>query len=372
MTKKKLILFPFLGNSVGGSHLSTLTLIKNIKIINYEYIVLLINTGVLENVLIENKIKYIKINLNIPRSFNNIINIIKVFIFNFFKVYKILKKLNPYAVHTNELKMHYLWSMICKVTNIPHIWHQHSAFYSRRNIFFSALSTKILTVSNFCKNSFTKEMSKRAQIVYNPFDINMYKKNKVKKANLLKKINLIPNKNTISFFGGESSQKGFHKFLEIIKKLDLKYRNRFNYLIVGNIKEKRKIVNLNLKGKTKIISFNNFINDLIKISDIIIFPSKNEGFGRVLIEAMLLKTYFIVSNSGAHKELVINNQNGFISYTNIAQDYVDIALKILKNKNKNKNKNIINNAFKFAESKFSVQKYILRIKKHYDELKITN
>ena len=156
MTKKNLILFPFLGNSVGGSHLSTLTLIKNIKLINYDYIVLLINTGVLENVLIKNKIKYIKINLNIPSSLNNIINILKVFIFNFFKIYKILKKLNPHAVHTNEVKMHYLWSIFCKVTNIPHIWHQHSAFYSRRNIFFSALSSKILTVSRFCKNSFTK------------------------------------------------------------------------------------------------------------------------------------------------------------------------------------------------------------------------
>ena len=82
---------------------------------------------------------------------------------------------------------------------------------------------------------------------------------------------------------------------------------------------------------------------------------------------MLLKTYFVVSNSGAHNELVVNNKNGFISNKNIAQEYVDIILKILKNKNKYKD--VINNAFKFAESKFSVQKYIIKIKKHYDDLK---
>ena len=100
--KKKLILFPFVGNSVGGSHLSTLTLIRKIKLINYEYIVLLINAGVLENVLIENKIKYIKICLKIPESFNNIFNILKVFIFNFFSIYKIIKVETP--LFTNELK----------------------------------------------------------------------------------------------------------------------------------------------------------------------------------------------------------------------------------------------------------------------------
>ena len=136
-------------------------------------------------------------------------------------------------------------------------------------------------------------------------------------------------------------------------------QNKNNYyLIVGKINEKKKFLDLNLESKTTILNFNNFVDDLIQTSDIIIFPSKNEGFGRVMIEAMLLKTYFIVSNSGAHNELIINNKNGFISKTNTSNEYVDIISKILKNKKKYNTIKVPN----FVKSKFSVQKYLVKIK----------
>ena len=118
-------------------------------------------------------------------------------------------------------------------------------------------------------------------------------------------------------------QKGLNLFLEIIKELDLKNKNKFNYLIVGKIKDKEKIFDLNLKGKVTILNFNNFVKDLIQVSDIIIFPSNNEGFGRVLIEAMLLKTHFIASNS-VRKELVIHAQNGFVSQKNSSKEYIKL------------------------------------------------
>ena len=364
--KKKLILFPCLGNSVGGSHLSTITLLKKIKITGYDYLVLLINDGILENILNENKIKYVKINIHINRSFNNLFCLLGIIIVNFKKFYKVVKIYKPHAVHTNELYMHYIWSVICWVLKTPHIWHQHSAFYSRRNFIFSSFSSKILTVSKFCKQSFVNNMSKRAEVIYNPFDITKYQQNKINRNSLLKKIKLLPNKKTISFFGSDNHQKGLNLFLEIIKELDLKNKNKFNYLIVGKIKDKEKIFDLNLKGKITILSFNNFVKDLIQVSDIIIFPSNNEGFGRVLIEAMLLKTHFIASNSGSHKELVIHEQNGFVSQKNSSKEYINLIANVLGNINNYKN--VLNNAFKFAKLNFNDKKYIKEIKKHYDDL----
>ena len=44
-------------------------------------------------------------------------------------------------------------------------------------------------------------------------------------------------------------KKGLNLFLEIIKELDLKNKNKFNYLIVGKIRDKEKIFDLNLKVK---------------------------------------------------------------------------------------------------------------------------
>ena len=81
---------------------------------------------------------------------------------------------------------------------------------------------------------------------------------------------------------------------------------------------------------------------------------------------MLLKTHFIASNSGSHKELVIHAQNGFVSQKNSSKEYIKLIANILDNINNYKN--VLNNAFKFAKLNFNDKKYIREIKKHYDDL----
>ena len=65
-----------------------------------------------------------------------------------------------------------------------HIWHQHSAILSRKTKYLSKLSYKILTVSNFAKESFHYSMSEKAIVVGNPFEnrkLVFKKKKKLKK-----------------------------------------------------------------------------------------------------------------------------------------------------------------------------------------------
>ena len=53
------ILFPFVGDSVGGSHLSSLNLCKTLKANNYDVVILLHNiNGPLSKLLNEMEIKY--------------------------------------------------------------------------------------------------------------------------------------------------------------------------------------------------------------------------------------------------------------------------------------------------------------------------
>ncbi len=52
---KKKILFPFVGDSVGGSHIATVYLINNLKKINISYKIVLLTNGPLENFLKKKK-----------------------------------------------------------------------------------------------------------------------------------------------------------------------------------------------------------------------------------------------------------------------------------------------------------------------------
>ena len=114
---------------------------------------------------------------------------------------------------------------------------------------------------------------------------------------------------------------------------------------------------------TRIIGYKNDIKYFLSGSDVILAPAINEGFGRVLIEAMLFKTPIIASDHGAHKEIIRNEYNGFLTKTNNPYLMADAVEKILKDKKLERK--IINNAKKFAISNFSIENHVESILRVY-------
>ncbi len=370
MTKKnKSICFPFIGDSIGGSQLASIILIKNLKFIGFNYKVILMDHGPLEKILIKEKIKYEVLKIR-KSKFN--LSIFLFLLFSFFKAiqlrsYIIRNKIE--ILHTNDLRMHYFWSVICKINNIYHIWHQHSAYYSRRNIFFSYLSNKILTVSNFCKNSFTSEMSKRALVLSNPFEKKLFinENEKTKINNILrKKMKISKNTKIISFIGNRKSQKRLNIFLKLIVTLEkIEFSDVF-FFVIGNFENSDPIFKDIKKSKMKIIKNKYYLKNYFAISNIIISPAINEGFGRTIIEAMMTQTPVIASNSGAHKELIKHKKNGFLCKIDSEKDFIKEILFILSKKNKLIIQKIIKNAFKDVKEKYKLIYYLKKFKKIYD------
>ena len=353
---KKKILFPFVGDSVGGSHIATVYLINNLKKINISYKIVLLTNGPLENFLKKKKIKYFvwQNNKNLPIS--KISEIIFFFFFNFFNIRKFLKTYNFDFIHTNDNRMHYLWSIISFCNNVRHIWHQHSAYYSRRNIFFSLLSYKIITISNFCKKSFTKKMSDRAEIVGNPFE----KIRSIKKIDIKKHYKINKSEFLITYVGKNTAQKRFTFFLNLAEKISSQNCNIIFFIIGGKS-------HLAQQSRNKRIIFIDLIDEISNFlaqSDLVICPAKNEGFGRVIIEAMISKTLVLASKSGAHTELVQENYNGFLAELDSVNSFKK-KIKEIVNLKKNERNKIIHNAYTFAQKKFSMSDYLRKFKKIY-------
>lgn len=347
--KNKTILFPFVGDSVGGSQIATRVLITNLKKIGYRYEVLIFNdSGSLTNYLKKYNITFTVIN---NKTRNEYFNIFREFIYNFSYVRNFLKTNNICLVHTNDLRMHYLWSLYSITNKFQHIWHQHSAFYSRRNIFFSALSKKIITVSNYCKKSFTANMSKRAEVIGNPFEeCDCKKKYKSKKKIVL-------------YIGNSNLQKRARFFIDIAKDLNKKNRNIFFHILGDVPNEKNEILNLkkyNIKFFKKNYDTKKFLNE----SNLLVAPGINEGFGRTIVEAMLLKVPVVASNSGAHSEIIMNDKYGILAKPDNIHDFSMKILKSLTNYDKKK----INLAFIYCKENFNIDVYLNKLKYLYDNL----
>lgn len=105
--------------------------------------------------------------------------------------------------------------------------------------------------------------------------------------------------------GELNKNKNHETVLQVLSKLKDK---KFIYLICGRgvLKEylERKIQELHLENKAKLLGYRSDVIEILKISDLFIFPSKREGLPVSVIEAMVCKLPVIASNVRGNRDLI--------------------------------------------------------------------
>ena len=144
------------------------------------------------------------------------------------------------------------------------------------------------------------------------------------------------------FAGRLSSEKGIDCLIEIGKNIC----DDVHLIILGSGPEEKKIQEFSEKQKN--IHFLGYQNkektvSLIRGSDILIQPSINEGISSTILEAMACKTLVITTNIGGNKELIKNNETGFLVTIDSNNEFLEKIEYALSNQSKLES--ITNNAF---------------------------
>lgn len=304
MIIKKNICFPFVGDSIGGSYISSLNLIDKIDKKKFNVFIVLHRKGKFYEYLKKRNIvfSFIKIN-NFPSESSKVFKSLYLLIYNFFLIRNFLNKNKIKIVHGNDLRINLAWSF-ASIFLSKYIWHQRNFFNKRSliqwNIFF--FSNKIVSNSKTVFNSLPQKLKKKTVVIYNPISKIIVKKKIIEKTNQI----------NIAFIGSDKNIKGF----DIFKKLSLILNNKKYHL---NFYGKK--LNKNSCSFTQ-IKFRGFvkIDKILEQNDILVAPSKREGFGRSLLEFALNQKTVIASNILAHKE--ISSRFAQISVANNLFDYV--------------------------------------------------
>ncbi|MDC1140248.1 glycosyltransferase [Candidatus Pelagibacter sp.] len=347
MNKK--ICFPFVGDTLGGSHISSLELIKQLKRSNHQVDVVLHKKGALFNYLKNKKIefKFLKID-NMAGQSGSILHTIYLLFKNFYLLRGYIKKNKVDLVHGNDLRINLSWGF-ASIYNVVFIWHQRTIFKKMSLLIFPIyfFSDYIISISKTVKNSLPKILHRKTKVIFNPIS--------VKKIN--RKIN--KKKINICFVSRPTFEKGFDLFLKIIEKINDK-RIYYNIYLSRDIrKTKKRIRFLKNNNKINVHGFTKFEN-IAKKNEILIAPSYSEGFGRTIIEASICKMAVIASRIDAHKEISKN----FVKINivkNEYQNYLNCIKKIL-NKQKTSFQLIKNLDY------FSVKSHYFAIKKIYEKV----
>ncbi|MEI8084984.1 MAG: glycosyltransferase family 4 protein [Paludibacter sp.] len=170
---------------------------------------------------------------------------------------------------------------------------------------FSNVVTNVIVNSNYVKASVTniaKLLKTEPEVIYHGI-------------NPITSIEAKGGTKNIAIIGRLSHEKGVDIALDVMKKV-LKSELDARLWIIGDGKEKDNLVRLSneleIKTSVNFLGFSNKVEELLLQCSILILPSRWEGFGLVLLEAMKLKIPCIAFDHTAANEIIINNVTGFL------------------------------------------------------------
>ena len=333
------ICFPFVGDTLGGSHISAIELIKFLKKKNFTVLIVLHKKGNLSKYLNKEGINFQLLKIDSLAGENSSkINILYRLLKNFNKIKKFIKSHNIDLVHGNDLRINLQWGFV-SLFYCYFIWHQRT-YYKNKSLLFVPMyffANNIISISKTVKDSLPKILLKKNYVIYNPIKTFSKKKNEIKK------------KLDICFVSRPTNEKGFHIFMDVVKNLEINGIDiKFN-VYLPNGKKNAHTRNNKIQFKDNKVLFYNFTSfkNIAKNNNILIAPSKFEGFGRSIIEAASSNISVIASNIKAHQE--INNK--FTKINIVSNDYENYikCIKKIVHKKKITSQSIVNlKAFFFS------------------------
>ena len=166
-------------------------------------------------------------------------------------------------------------------------------FFFLKRIYNKYKNQPLIGISQSVINNITKNLKipiKKSKVIYAPHDFKLIKELADKS---------IDEKNFIIAVGGLQPRKRYDILINAFNLI--KNKIPYNLLIIGEGPEKNKLNNLiktlNLEKRIKLIGFKENPYPYIKNAKLLVLSSESEGLPRVVVEALILNTPVVVTNS---------------------------------------------------------------------------
>lgn len=214
-------------------------------------------------------------------------------------------------------------------------------------------ANKIIAISEYTKKSIQQTFGKNhdVTVIYPGVDTNKFKP-KINNRN--------DGKTRLLFVGNLIRRKGADLLPRIMKELD----DSFELYYTSGYRT-NKVYKQNRMFPLGRLSENELIGEYQKC-DILLFPSRLEGFGYAVAEAMSCGKPVITTNCSSLPELIINHKGGFLCEIDNVNNFVEQIMTLSENKNLIKKMGQFNR--RRVMEKFNLKRMGKEYKQLYDEI----
>ena len=372
------ILFPFVGDSVGGSHISTLGLYSSLINEGISAIIVIHkDKGPLSEYLLNKNIpfhvlKTSRLSGEVPSKLSIVVGVM----INYFRFAKFIRTHEIDIVHGNDLRINLSWSLPAKFVAKGFVWHQRTLLSnSKLWLLIRYLCDYFVAISDVVMQSAPRNIQDRQKkMIYNPFNINYSTNKELERKYTIEKYNIPSNCFLVGCVGRVVDYKNIDFIIKNISEIYCSI-NKNIYLIVAGAGSEEYVNELREYaynvGVSDHVIFTGFINDpnrLISSLDLLVAPSRVDAFGRTIVEAMLQKTPVLAAKSGGHLNIISEGVNGTFYEPTIKDDFFKKISIIMNRTNISE---LSDNAYQFAQFNFSPKQHLNNILPIYHNLLIS-
>jgi glycosyltransferase involved in cell wall biosynthesis len=249
----------------------------------------------------------------------------------FICLWMLLIRERPAIVHTHTSKAGLLGRWAAKLAGVPivvhtphgHVFYGHfgplvSRFFLALEKIASPLTDRLVALTEGERNDYI-ELSvckaDRVLTIHSGVDIDRYRTAQVDVKKKMRSLGLSPNGLVVGTVGWLLPIKGPMVLLKAMAGVWQTHPEiRLFYVGKGELEAglKAEALRMGQSDRVSFLGWREDIPEIMKILDIFVLPSLNEGMGRVLAEAMAAGKPVVASNTGGIPDLVKHGLNGFL------------------------------------------------------------
>lgn len=367
------VLFPFVGDAVGGSHISACLLIRELARHNVKPITVVHEIGALGEYFDKQAIAYEQaplVDLVEPGSIGK-------------EAWRMARAAVPLAgylkgqqidiVHTNDYRMHLSWGPAARLAGARLVWHQRTPNDSRRLGFYVRLAHRVLSISDYCRRGLPPSMAASATVIANPFTTELSDRAVYcAAAELRERLGVPEGGAVVGFVSNLMQRKRPNIFVEAAALIRRHAERSVRFAMFGESRPplgdmiRQQIERLGLTEVCIHMGPRHPIEPWLAGCDLLLAPAVNEGFGRTLVEAMLAGTPVIAAASGGHNEIIEDGVTGVLVPADDPGALADAAAELLADPARAKA--LARKAQQLALDKYSAKRHAEAIQQVYQEL----
>ena len=292
-----------------------------------------------------------------------------------------IKRKHIRLIHTHLLRSHLYGWIAAKLVGIPIIItiHGKCILYRRhgRSIFpfIANHSNRVICVSNNMRDEIVKELKLSTSnliTIYNGVNFERFSKTK-QNADLRKDLNIGLFDPIMGSVGSLRQVKDYPRLLQSAA-IVLKEFPEAKFIIVGDGPLKKslkfRVKCLKLEKNLFFLGWRTDIPALLSLFDVFVLSSLDEGISISILEAMTSSKPVVATNVGGNPEIVEEGKTGFLVPPEKPAKLAEAIIKLLRNKEL---REIMGrNGKKRVEEKFSLEIFLSKYLKIYDELIVKN